>query len=304
VVEYGADLRTHFYRTFDVSFDKMGVEVNQLRHVAVPSVTYKGISSTVSNDKLIHFDTVDTIGDANQIIFGLENRLQTKRVVNGKSQRVDIVSLNTFVHFEAKSQDTANYSGNTFTALENELTLRPYEWLQFQTRLEYDFSKNFLKFSSNDMMIRKGPWKLVLGYRYMHEHYDWYDSMVIPRSEELIADLRYQINHLWEVGGYIRYDTSTTGIQEYEVSAARDLHDFILEFGYGVRNSLINNDNNNLFFNFRMKGIPGTTFGQGGGRASFSEPRIGETVAGANAGAGKYGTATMAGQTPLLSQQS
>ena len=302
VIEYGADLRTHFYKTFDVSFDKMGIEVNQLRHVFEPSVVFKGTSSTVSNEKLIHFDTVDVLDDADEVVLGLENRLQTKRVVNGKTQRVDLVSLNTFVHFEASPKDSS-VDGSKFTAIDNELVLRPYEWLQFQSRIEYDFAKSFLKFSSNDVLIRKGPWKLVLGYRYMHPHYDWYDAMSIGRSQELVADARYQINHLWEVGGYIRWDTSSSGVQEYQVSAARDLHDFILEFGYNVRNSWINENNNELFFNFRMKGMPSLQVGAGGGRATFSEPRIGETVAGANEGAGRFGTATMAGQSPLLSSQ-
>lgn len=300
VIEYGADLRTHFYRMFDVSFDKLGVEVNQLRHVVEPSVLFQGTSSTISNEKLIHFDTVDVLDDAAEVVFGLENRLQTKRVVNGKNQRVDIVSLNTFIHFEASPKDSS-VEGHRFTAFDGELVLRPYEWLQFQTRAEYDFYKEFLKFTSNDMIIRKGPMRLVLGYRYMHPHYDSYSALLIPKSQELIADLRYQINRLWEVGGYIRWDTSTSGIQEYQVSAARDLHDFILEFGYNMRNSLINNNNNQLFFDFRMKGVPGAQFHQGGGRASFSDPRIGETVAGSNQGAGRYSSPTLTGQDPLIS---
>ncbi len=303
VAEYGVDLRTHFYKTFDVSFDKLGVEVNQLRHVFEPSVVYKGTNSTIKNSRLIHFDTVDVLDDASEVVCGLENRLQTKRVVNGKTQRVDIVSLNTFVHFETSPQNSS-VQGSRLAAVDNELVLRPYEWLQFQSRMEYDFTKDeqYLKFSSNDVIIRKGAWRLVLGYRYMHPHYDWYDAMQIGRSEEIIADVRYQLNPLWEVGGYIRWDTDTNGIQEYQVSAARDLHDFILEFGFNQRNSLINNNNNEAFVNFRMKGIPGMQVGAGGGRSTLSEPRIGETVAGANEGAGRYGTSTLAGQNPLLSQ--
>lgn len=301
--EYGVDLRTHFYRIFDVSFDKIGIEVNQLRHIFEPSVVFKGTNSTVSNGKLIHFDTVDYLDDAASVVMGLENRLQTKRIVNGKTQRVDVVSLNTFVHFEGSKQNSLQGGDTGFISLDNELVLRPYEWLQFQTRLEYDFTGNFLKFSTNDMLIRKGPWKLIFGYRYMHPHFDGYSEQQIPESKELVFDTRYQINHLWEVGGYIRYDTSTSGIQEYQVSATRDLHDFILEFGYNVRNSWINNNNNQLFFNFRMKGIPGISLSAGGGRASFSEPRIGETVAGANAGAGRFGAPIMTGSTPLLSER-
>lgn len=302
VVEYGADLRTHFYKTFDVSFDKMGIEVNQLRHVSEPSIVFKGTSSTVKNGKLIHFDTVDVLDDAAEVVLGLENRLQTKRVVGGKTQRVDIVSLNTFVYFEGSPKNSPTGESG-FASLDNELTLRPYEWLQFQTRLEYDFAGNFLKFSSNDMLIRKGPWKWVLGYRYMHPHYDWYSDQLIPRSEEIVLDARYQLNSLWEVGGYIRWDSSTSGVQEYQVAATRDLHDFLLDFGYNVRNSLINNNNSQLFFQFRMKALPAIGVSQGGGRASFSEPRIGETVDGANAGAGRFGSSTMAGFSPLLSER-
>jgi hypothetical protein len=303
VIEYGTDLRTHFYRIFDVSFDKMGIEVNQLRHVFVPSVTFQGTQSTLSNQKITHFDTVDFLDNSAELVFGLENRLQTKRVINGRTQRVDFVSLNTYLHFEANPKDSPG-DGTGFTAFENDLTLRPYEWLQFQTRVKYDYSGNFLQFANNDMLIRKGPWKFVFGYRYQHEYLDKYEEQWIEGSSELLFETRYQLNHLWEVGGYIRYDTATTGIQEYQVSATRDLHDFILEFGYNVRNSWIDENNNELFFNFRMKGLPSFQVGAGGGRATFAEPRIGETVAGANAGAGMFQTATLADQTPPLSAQS
>lgn len=299
-LEYGADLRTHFYKVYDVTFDKLGIEVNQLRHVAVPSVTFQGTNPTISRERLIHFDTVDTIDNAANVIFGLENRLQTKRFINGKARRVDVVSLNTYVHFEKSASDPA-VEGTKFTSIDNGLTLRPYEWLQFQTRLEYDFMKNYLKFSSNDMLIRKGPWKFVFGFRYMHPHTDWYVPQNIPKSQEVVFDLRYQLNKLWEVGGYIRYDTSTSGIQEYQVSATRDLHDFILEFGFNQRNSLISQNNYNAFVNFHMKGLPSMNLRAGGGRASFSEPRIGETVAGANAWSGNYGSSPNTNEAPLLS---
>ncbi len=151
------------------------------------------------------------------------------------------------------------------------------------------------------MLIRKGPWKFVFGFRYMHPHTDWYVPQNIPKSQEVVFDLRYQLNKLWEVGGYIRYDTSTSGIQEYQVSATRDLHDFILEFGFNQRNSLISQNNYNAFVNFHMKGLPSMNLRAGGGRASFSEPRIGETVAGANAWSGNYGSSPNTNEAPLLS---
>jgi len=306
VIEYGADLRTHYYKMFDVSFEKFGVEVNQLRHVFVPSVTFLGTESTVSRNKLTQFDTVDVIDSNQEVILGMENRLQTKRVVKGKNQRVDIVSLNTFLHFESSPRDTT-VNGASLTDFENELTLRPYEWLQFQTHIDYDFAGNFLKFANNDMLIRTGPLKFVFGHRYVHQHNDWYEDQMIQGSDQFTFDARYQVNPLWEVGGFVRFDSSVVdngdsnnsagdGLQEWQISATRDLHDFILEFGYNCRRSEISQNNNELFFNFRMKGVPGISAGSGG-RATFSEPRIGETVAGANA------YAPWTDRSPLLSEQ-
>ena len=286
VMEYGADLRTQFYKLYDVSFEKMGVEVNQLRHILEPSVTFKGTHSNVTNQQLIHFDTTDFLDDSQEIVVGLENRLQTKRVVDGKTRRVDIVSLNTFLHFEPSTRNSS-VQGSKVTNLDGELTLRPYEWLQFRTRAEYDFEQSYLKLAINDMQIRKGSFKFIFGQRYQHAYYDWYLGQQLQDSEQFTLEARYKINHLWEVGGYTRWDTNRTVgngkmMQEWQFSAIRDLHDFTFEFGYGVKNSQIKRNENELFFILRMKNVPFAQLGSGGSRSEFAEPRIGETVAGAN----------------------
>lgn len=289
IAEYGMDLRTQFYKTHDVSFDKLGIEVNQLRHIVEPSVRFEGMESSVDNKRLTRFDTVDALDDSQQVVLGLENRLQTKRVVGGKPKRVDIVSLNTYLHFEITPLDFTT-DGKRFTMFENEFTFRPYEWLQYQARVDYDFSTTNFRRMNQDFLIQQGKWKFLFGYRYVHNYFDWYDQQTIDESQQFVFDSRYVINHLWEVGGYIRWDSQTGSLGEWQVSATRDLHDFILDFGYNVRNSLINNYNNELFFNFRMKAFPSFAINGGGGRAAFAEPRIGETVAGANEGAGKFET--------------
>lgn len=299
--EYGIDLRTHFYRTFDVSFDKIGIEVNQLRHVAVPIVRVEGAVSSVDMDRLTRFDTIDAIDSSSRVVMGFENRLQTKRVVAGKTQRVDIVSLNTYLFYEMQPIDPT-IGNNQFTLFRNELTLRPYEWLQYQAKVTYSFATTYFKSITQDLLIRKGPWKFLFGYRFTHRQYDWYTEQTIPTSQQFVFDTRYVLNHLWEVGGFIRWDTKQQKVNEWEISAARDLHDFILEFGYNVRDSLIDSNNIGAFVNFRMKAFPSYVL-RSGQRASFSEPRIGETVAGANEGAGMFGTPTMTGAQRLISEQ-
>ena len=151
--------------------------------------------------------------------------------------------------------------------------------------------------------------------RALERHNDPND-LSIQKSQQFIIDARYKVNQLWTTGGYIRWDTSDRnrlqnlvwtpgmnsvtngsqgyGIQEYEISATRDLHDFILEFGVNSRHSFVNSANTNknkmndtVFVRFTMKGLP-ISFGQGAGQAPFCAPRIGETVAGANESGGFF----------------
>lgn len=282
VLEYGADLRTQLYKTYNASFEKLGIEINQLRHVFEPNVRVQGMASSMQSIfRVYHNDTVDMIDSSSEIVFGMDNRLQTKRVVNGKIQRVDFVSFNTYLHYAVQPLNPT-LSGAGFTLVEEELTLRPYEWMQIQHRLEYDFPDNNVRSWTDDILIRTGKWRFVFGHRYAEEYYNFMEDLIIPKSQQFVFDTKYQLNHLWELGGYIRWDTGGEGLQEWQVSASRDLHDFILDFGYNVRNSLINSNNNELFFRFRMKAYAPINFGVGGGRAEFGEPRIGETVQGAN----------------------
>ncbi len=304
-LEYGIDIRNHYYKFFDVSFDELGIEVNQLRHIFEPSITVKGTETSMRRTKVVHYDSVDRLRSNQEVILGMANRLQTKRVVDGKMKRVDFVSMNTFLHFEGSPQDPDANSAS-FTVASNEITLRPYEWLQFRNYVEYDASRDYLKFANTDMIIRKGPAKLTLGHRYAHQHQDWYFDEWIDTSDQFTIDLRYQINKLWELGGYVRFDNNITnekttlddtpnGLQEWEISATRDLHDFILEFGYNCRRSRIDRNNNQIFVQFQMKALPGIKLGSAG-KSGVSEPRIGETVAGAN----EY--AAWRDRNPLLSE--
>ncbi|MFH0983951.1 MAG: LPS assembly protein LptD [Candidatus Omnitrophota bacterium] len=328
VIDYGADLRTHFYKTHDVSFEKMGIEINQLRHIAVPSLGFQGATSTVNREKLIHFDTVDMVDDAAKLVLGLENRLQTKRVVGGKMRRVDVVSLNTYLFYDMiPSFENPYQKGPRFSTLENKLILRPYEWLETQTRVQFDFASHYLKRTDQDFIVRKGKWRFIFGYSQVHDFYDYLTDVAVQKSQQFIIDARYKINPLWMAGGYIRWDTADRtrlndvtwnnnmnsvtngsqgyGIQEWELSAIRDLHDFLLEFGLNSRHSLADSTSNNknkmnytVFAKFSMKGLP-VALGQSG-QTPFCAPRIGETVAGSNESGGLFDAPMLPGDNQLL----
>lgn len=329
VGEYGADLRTHFYKTYPIAFDKMGIDINHLRHIVEPSLRMQGAVSSLDHRKLQLFDQIDNVDDMAKLILGLENRLQTKRVVGGKTQRVDVVSFNTFLFYDMiPSRENPNMKGARFSTLENRLVLRPYEWMQLQTRVQFDFASHYLKKTDQDIIFRKGKWRLLFGYSQVHDYYDFTTDTAIQKSQQFIVDARYKVNKLWMTGGYIRWDTSDRnrlnnlvwtedmssgqngsqgyGIQEWELSATRDLHDFLLEFGVNSRHSLVDSADSNknkmnytVFARFTMKA---TGFGIGqAGMSPFCAPRIGETVAGSNESGGFFDTPMAPRDNQLLS---
>ncbi len=283
---YGADLRTQYYKTFPVTFDKWGIELNHIRHLVEPFVRYEStLLSTVSDEELSYFDEIDRVDNHDIVTFGVENRLQTKRVVNGQIKRVDFVSLNTFLSYELNPDGYSRASSfstfedgrttSNFTILTEEVILRPYEWLQAESRMDFDVPRGALRVLNQDVLVRKGRFRLLFGHRFFN------DFPGLTGSNQFLFELSYTINALWQIGGYTRWDIQDDGLEEWQISASRDLHDFILDFGLNVRQSDIARNSKEVFFNFRMKQFPDYNL-HTGSRASFSGPRIGETVAGAN----------------------
>lgn len=272
----GVDVRNQYYKTLETTFDKWGVEVNRLRHVFEPVVSYSAVRSTVSDEKLTRFDHLDTIDDEDVISFGMENRLQTKRVIKGRMQRVDIVSYNTFLSFSPNPHNVER--GASFVNLDQELTLRPYDWLQYQIRTEYSFLKSDVTLFNQDLLIRATDrLYFIFGHRYIAD----IEEEEIDGSTQFVFDVSYKLNKLWTLGGYLRWQAQGAELDEWQVMATRDMYCLLFDFGYNVRNSDINSNNKELFFQLRMKDYPQINL-KSGSRSSFSAPRIGETVAGAN----------------------
>ena len=201
-------------------------------------------------------------------------------------QRVDLVSLNTFLSYEfypdgravenVFSPYTTGYTKNNFGIIGQEMILRPYEWMQYQLRFDYDTRAEEFKMANQDIVLQPGRFKLLFGHRYVQNIPEFGDS------NQFVFDGAYTLNDRWALNGYFRWDPKTSDLQEWQVGAQRDLHDFILNFGYNVRNSEIESNNRTLYFEFYLKAFPKLGIHGGGGRASFEGPRIGDTVSGSN----------------------
>ncbi len=287
----GIDVRTHFYKTHNVTFDKMGMEINNIRHVIEPVAQYRTDKPTMNPGNLDNFDSIDRIDDADQVTLGVENRFQTKRVVAGKMRRVDILSLNSYVNYQ-RLQDSGGfgsgltnlYEGRTDSNLlsrdllfNQEVVFRPYEWLQYQVRMDASMRKTSLRSFNQDIVLKFRRLKFVFGQRYIDDIGD------INGGNQFAFETNFTINPLWTIGGYIRWDAQQKGRNEYQIMFTRDLHDFILDFGYNVKNSSISSNNKEIFFDFRMKAFPQLPL-RSGSHSNFSAPQMSPTVDGASGG--------------------
>lgn len=303
VLNAGFDLRQQYYKTYDTESHKFGIEVNQLRHVFEPNFQVEAVGTTLKPEKLNTFDEIDQFGNTMKLQLGMENRLQTKRVVDGVLKRVDIVSMNTFVRYDVKPLDR---SDSAFTTLGNEVTLRPYNWLRYQAKVEYDINYGQIGKFSQDLVFQRDRWRLLLGHRYTSFERAQRDGAYIKSFGERLIDGNqfviegeYTINELWLVAAYARWNGTHGNFEEWQLSATRNLGcDLLLDFGVNLRDSLIEDTNHEVFFNLRMQSVPGIHLSTGSNRATISDPRIGQTVDGSNEETGYFSSSYTARYSP------
>jgi len=270
VIGGGLDMNTKFYRIFDVNTNALNLNISQLRHIFEPSIQYEYVRyRNELPSGFFKMDSIDSIDDLDLIKFGIENRLQTKRMMGKKEKTVNIVSYNTFLTYDYKSNIR---TGSTFVTWDNEIIFRPYSWLQTKFDLIYDVPNDEFRSADLDVMMRKkGKWHLCLQNQFLKEG-----------SKLLTLDGMYKLNERWGIGGYMRVEFEEDNVtEEWEVRASRDLHCWLLDFGYNERNSEIDSSNRELFFELTLKAFPQYPM-KSGNRSTFSRARIGETVSGAN----------------------
>ncbi len=272
VIGGSVDMNTKFYRIFDVNTNFLNLNITQLRHILEPTITYDYVRyRSELPEGFFKFDAIDSIDDLDLFKFGFENRLQTKRRIGNKEKTVNVVSYNTYLTYEYKSEEQ---TGSSFLTWDNEIEFRPYSWLNVKFDLVYDVPNDEFRNADLDFEMRKkGKWHLYLQNKFLKEG-----------SKLLTLDGMYKINSRWGVGGYMRVEFDEENItEEWEVRASRDLHCWLLDFGYNERKSEINSSNREIFVELTLKAFPQYPL-KSGNRSSYSRARMGDTVAGANIG--------------------
>ncbi|MCK5215073.1 MAG: LPS-assembly protein LptD [Candidatus Omnitrophica bacterium] len=241
----GADLSTKFYRIFDYSTERFGLDINRLRHIITPSISYLYTHDpTIGNDYLDQFDAVDARTRGHVLNLSLENKLQTKR----NDKNVDLVRIIGGTNFLLK--EDAGKGG--FNSVTSDIDINPYDWLKFSFDSSYSSIEEHLASANFDLYINdeSDRWHFNLGKRYNREV-----------DDQLTSELSYKINSLWKFEVYERFDLDSGTLKEQEYTISRDLHCWTMDVSYNQTRG----EGDEIWIIFKMKAFPEIGFDGGTG---------------------------------------
>ena len=236
IFETGATLSTKFYKTFDIESNAWGIEIDRLRHIVTPAISYLYRNDpTFPSSQLDVFDSeIDSITRAHKIDFSIENKLQTKR----DGENVDLLRFITSADFLLKEDP----GSGSFNSIKADIEFRPSEWLTFYSDSEYSAQQDQLIFSNFEVYINsENKWSLGFGKRY---HVDV--------DDQITAEFNYVINPKWKFKVYERFDIDGGIQKEQEYTLTRDLHCWEMDISFNETRG----QGSEIWMIFRLKAFP------------------------------------------------
>ena len=235
------DMSTHFYKLWDYHTNFAGLNINGLRHVITPTITYlyQG-KPTFPASRLNQFDSaIDDLYRIHQFELGLENKFQTKR--NG--QAVDLLRALITTNFGLKGT-TGHRGFNPYDAI---IDFDPTDWLTFHNDDEYDFHEDHVNYANFDTVLHHDRWSVSLGSRYTRQ-----------QGDQFTTEFDYIINPKWKFKIYNTYpitkatDGNTTSATENEYVITRDLHEWEMDLSVDQQQG----HGSTFYVLFRLKAFP------------------------------------------------
>ncbi|MBU1006327.1 MAG: LPS assembly protein LptD [Candidatus Omnitrophica bacterium] len=247
----GVDASTKLSKTYGVEGKFLGVDFNKLHHIITPTAEYRYIHApSISSASLQQFDDIDSIGRKNEFSLGIENRLQTKRLVDGQMKTWDLGYFLLHGDYLYKPGD-----GSKFATVKADLELTPFSWLRIESDTQYDpASKDFQSWNADLCIDKADKWKLGFGSRY------WQDT-----EHELTSEFSYKLNNEWAFRLFGRYDLKevesdghkiVNKFSNKEIAIIKDLHCWIGEISLDIDRD----GGATVWFTMKLKASPKAPF--------------------------------------------
>ncbi len=307
-VSMGADASLKLFRIFPVVTNVFGMDVNGLRHVLTPTVSYSYIHRPTVSNSLLNFPAASA--PTNQVTFSVENKLQAKRHVPGASgpdslQPVELGRAILSVPYTFRG--VGNKQGGRLGDWAFDIETYPVPWL----RVETDFAvPSHFPAGSRDARIQTWNLDLVMvGGRNRPEAKDaptvqapqpkGYEmggrggltALLIPQGQwflglghrysqndktEDVLQFDWRLSEKWEISTFHRFTWKEVvsgvkrfnNMREYQYVLRRDLHDWIAELVYRVDREF----GEELYLTLSLKAYPQMPIEM---QTSYHEPKLG-----------------------------
>jgi len=246
----GMDASTKFYRIFNVKSNILGLDINGLRHIITPTLSYAyNHKPSVSSRDLKQIDALDSIDTTNTVAIELSNKLQTKR----KGNTVDLADLRitTGYDFYRVDPQTGNKSGGNLSDFLLDLELLPYAWMRIDADATYKPQGDYFSEVNYDInFIFAKERSIGIGQRYQRKG-----------GKELTFNTDWRLNPKWKLAVYERYEFTGNeerrrGLKEQQYTVSRDLHCWTMDFAYNIKQD----EGHTIWFIFRLKAFPEAQF--------------------------------------------
>jgi len=248
----GVDLSTKFSKTYETSGKFLGVDFNKLHHIVTPTIEYRYIHQpSVDPVKLQQFDDIDAIDHTSTFTLGIENKLQTKRLIDNSLKTIDLgyflITGDYLYNPEGR--------GSQFSNIKGDLELTPFRWLRFESDTKYDpDTRDFQTWNTDLYINRSNDWQFGFGSRYEQN-----------AVSELTSELFYKLNNEWAFRTFGRFDLKEVEdnghkfinrFNDREITVIKDLHCWISETSLSVGRD----GGTTLWFVMKLKASPKVPF--------------------------------------------
>jgi hypothetical protein len=250
----GVDVSTKFYRLFNIQSNFLKMDINGLRHIVTPTISYNyNHKPSINKNKLRQIDEVDEITENNYATLELSNKLQTKR----KGVSVDLVDFRVTSNYLFKPE-SGDKRGSNLSDVLFKLKVLPYSWMRFEgdATLERSVSRsdtNYNHFSdvNYDFIFNWATERsFAFGQRYQRKG-----------GNQITSSLNWRLNPKWRFSVYERYEmghdsTLSKGLKEQEYTISRDLHCWSTDLTYNITRG----EGATIWLIFRLKAFPEVEF--------------------------------------------
>jgi len=259
-LETGIDFSTKAYKTFNTDFNLFGQDVDKIRHIITPKISYNYITKpSVSKDNIysiIQFDNIDNLQRTQTVTIALNNKLQAKNA----ETTWDFVYFSPSLIYQVDKKDkrgTLDRLGTYLDTIQADLEVYPKPGISLKGTAQYDkvvntFREGNLDVTFSDVINKK--YSVSVGQRYVREYN--YDTDVGVYSSQTTLDFNYQLTPKLLFKNYTRYEFKTGKFLEQQYALRRDLHCWWMDVGVNVDKQREGITDLTLWVAFTLKDFP------------------------------------------------